>query len=78
MSINDAGNLVMWTIYRHPRDFPDKWVLRGHEIAVDGPRAQQVAWVADTLAEVRAHVPYGDLRLMRDPNDDPAIYEVWI
>jgi hypothetical protein len=78
MSINDAGNLVIWTIYRHPRDFPDKWVLRGQEIACGGVRVHNTCFVANTLEEVRAHVPFGDLRLERDPHDDPAIYEVWL
>ena len=78
MSINDAGNLVIWTIYCHPREYPNKWVLRGQEITRGGVNVLHDCFVADTLDEVRAKVPFGDLRLMRDPHDDPAIYEVWL
>jgi hypothetical protein len=77
-SISADGNLVFWVIYRHPRDYPDKWVLRGQEITKAGVKAQQGCFVADTLEEVRAQVPLGNTRLARHPDDEPAIYEVWL
>lgn len=67
--------LTIWTVYRHPRDFPTKWVLRAHDIP--GPVARALVETADTLEEIRAKAPPGLHCLPRFPDDNPAIYETW-
>lgn len=74
-------HLVMsqWVIYNHPRDCPDKYVMRRWEIlqsaelVVTGDTVQ-----ADTLEEIRLSVPRGLYRLERFKDDDPCIVEVWL
>ncbi len=66
---------TVWTIYDRPLDFPEKWVLRAHDVP-GGPRAS--CEVADTLDELRAKVPPGLVCMTRTDGDYPAIYEVWI
>ena len=73
---NDMPNvLTIWTIYKHPRDYPTKWVLRADD--VPGGRRDFIA-LADTLEEIRAEVPPFLHRMPRNPADDPVIYETWI
>ena len=67
--------LLVYTIYKNPSDYPGLWVLRVHE-APGGPRP--VAVTAKTLEEIRAHIPGDLVRVPRQPNDDPVIYETWI
>jgi hypothetical protein len=71
--------LTIWVIYKNPRDFPGKWVLRGQDaISGGGVQPHETARFADTLEGVRAHLPPGLVLLSRHPDDDPAIYETWI
>ena len=69
-----AEVLTMWTVYDHPRDYPDKWVLRAWDMP--GGRRETVE-TADTLEEIRAKIPPSLFRAPRNPGDDPAIYETW-
>jgi hypothetical protein len=68
----------MWTVYRHPADFPNHYVARlwlvgeGPEpIALPDLRADM------TLDGVRALLPLGLTCFQRHPQDDPAIVETW-
>jgi hypothetical protein len=74
----DMAKLVMWVIYDHPRDRPDKFVARKWEIDGGDIRATATIIEADTLHEVRAKLRGGLVRLARQPNDDPKIVEVGI
>lgn len=73
------GDLAVWAIYDHPRDFPDhfvarRWVIRegaAHPIATNDQRA------ALTLDAVRGLLPPGLIRLDRGPVDDVTIVETW-
>jgi hypothetical protein len=84
----------MFTIYRHPSDYPGKWVVRRWEVGGKVDMAQhgtlefvggtpltsdrQPLAVVDTLDAARAAVPAGLYNLGREGADDPAIYEVWV
>ena len=71
--------LTIWVIYRHPSDYPGKWVLRGQDAMRDGtvrPHGKLV--VADSLEAARAWLPPGLDLMQRHPADDPAIYETWL
>jgi hypothetical protein len=73
--------LEMFVVYERPRDYPDKFVLRRWWIGkVPGEPTPDPEWfyLADTLDEIRDHVPTHCVRLERDANDEPQIVEVWI
>ena len=79
VSDENAGCFEIWTIYRHPKDYPGCWVLRAHELLPSGgTHAHSFCFVASTLDEIRAKVPPGTWCVGREPDDDPAIYECWV
>ena len=69
--------LVMWTIYDHPRDFPDHFVMRRGSVDASGIRFQEIGGIYDTLESARADVPLGLACITRHPSDDPVIVETW-
>jgi hypothetical protein len=69
--------LEMWTVYRHPRDYPDKFVARKWMVTPE-PTATHDMFVANSLDEVRMLLPFGLHCLPRMEHDDPAIVEVWL
>lgn len=70
--------LTVWTIYRNPRDYPGRWVLRAFDVSVEGTKARSECVVAQTLEEVRIALPPGRVPLGRANGDDPAVYECWV
>jgi hypothetical protein len=66
-----------YTIYRHPDDYPDGYVIRAwgviDAIVFPGPAARVA-----TLAEARRLVPRGAMCLGRAAGDDEKIVESWI
>jgi hypothetical protein len=73
-----SENLDMWTVYDHPRDYPDKYVARRCTVGRGGLTMTNDMFVADTINEVRSLLPLGLFCLPRDPKDDPCIVEVWL
>lgn len=74
-------SLPIYTVYVHPRDYPDEYVVRIHNVCSDGTvvadpnlflRCAQLPPLRRVLAGL------GLTRLDRDPDDDPAIAEVWL
>jgi hypothetical protein len=71
--------MSIWTVYRHPADFPEHFVGRRHEVTTGGGLAVTAdILVADTLDGVRAQLPPGLHRVVRQPGDRPSIVESWI
>jgi hypothetical protein len=70
--------VTIWTIYQNPDDYPDSWVLRGHEVLPGAWYPHRVCFVARTLDAVRAKLPPGTLRIGRAPDDHPSICESWV
>ena len=70
--------LAIWTVYKHPRDYPGKYVARKSMATGEGIGITRDMFVADSLAEVRALLPFGLTRLPRQAADDPVIVEVWL
>jgi hypothetical protein len=66
--------LPIWTVYKHPLDYPGKFVARCWDL--DQPTG--VVIVGDTLEWVRQRLPSGLHRMERNDADDPVIVEVWI
>lgn len=79
--MSERRALPMATIYDHPSDYPDHFVVRIIEVGPTGPGNMRSVGVhlADTLEGARRMVPSQfDYRLPRDPSDDPVIVETWI
>jgi hypothetical protein len=71
--------LRLWTIYRHPSDYPDKYVARLFEVKGTGPRPTESIVIAPDLETLRAQMMEMKLTKMdRMKDDDPVIVEVWI
>ena len=72
--------LDMWVVYRHPRDYPDKYVAR--QWVTQSGEAQACVdrfALADTLGELQAAlIVAGRTCLERMKGDDPVIVEVWL
>lgn len=75
--------LCMWTVYRHPADYPDAWVVRRWRVrgerkpAAAEPDAKPWA-VARSLEDARQTIPKGLVCLNRTPEDDPVVVETWL
>lgn len=74
-----AEPLSILTIFKHPKDYPDKYVVREFILDVDGQLlARKKCDLADTLEEARKHIPWGKA-CFAEPNTPelPAV-ESWI
>jgi len=71
------GAMVAFAIYHKPLDYPDHWVVRRWFSLSDGRVVPDVVpRLADTLAEARALVPPGLVRMTDSP--DPFLFESWL
>lgn len=66
----------MWTIYDHPKDWPDHFVVRRWY----GLIREEAVILCDTLVEAREYITEqgGSVPLQRDERDDPVIIETWL
>ena len=74
----DNEELIFWTIYDHPKDFPHGYVARPWRVARDGATPLPQAVYGYTEAEVRRRLPPGLSCLGRSEVDDPVILETWL
>lgn len=91
MTVDDTALLPIrdrfsvYTIYDHPKDHPDYYVLRPWDV-IDGKDAPRIAPnglpVCGLFKELESArewcAQYGLHRLPRQPGDDPVIVETWI
>jgi hypothetical protein len=70
-------DLVMWTIYEKPKDYPNGFVVR-RSVVSDRIKMDVVAQYSPTLLHARAAIPRGLHRLPRFPDDDACVVEVWM
>lgn len=71
--------LSVWTIYDHPRDYPDGFVARRHEVRPGGTTVATLdAVFAATLEGVRAKLPPHLHYIARSPEDEAHIVESWL
>jgi hypothetical protein len=64
--------IVGWVVMRDPPDYPGKITAR---LVTDRPRPYLLT--ADSLAELRAQLPAGLVRVERQPADLPEVVEIW-
>ena len=67
-------NFFIWVIYKHPSDYPDKFVCRIWNL--DKPTDK--IWLADTLEGIHRIIPDNMVKLDRHVDDDPVVVETWI
>ena len=79
--MNKPDVLQTWTIFRHPRDYPNSYVVRRFDI-VPGSREPVPSMyphaIGPTLEAVRQTIPPGLMRFDRHPMDEPQIVEIWM
>lgn len=74
-----ADSLVTWTIYDHPKDFPNHVVVRPWEVVSGGHIEPGPQWLCESLEQARELLaPLRLHRLDRQPEDDPTIMETWL
>ena len=73
--------VLTWTIYDHPEDYPDHFVVRQWKISTGWmlPAAEPALFKTVDAARsyVRRQYP-GALRIDRQVSDDPVILETWV
>lgn len=62
------------SVYKNPRDYPDKYVAR----LWDEKRDTNKIVIKNSLDEIRNSIPDSFLRMQPDEKDDPVIIEVYI
>lgn len=70
--------LLVWTIYERPLDYPNGYVVRAYECSRGEPVPWKTALFARTLESARAMLPAGLYRIGRSVDDDPKIVESWL
>lgn len=76
--MSNASVLTIYTIYEHPRDYPNQYVARPWWIRDDGSLLKSTkVLLADSLDELRGMLPPGLCHMPRTPSDDPCIVECW-
>jgi hypothetical protein len=73
-------SLAMWTVYKNPSDYPDKYVARRFDVDGDGPKPSASIIIAESLEVLRETLEF-ELHLScldRSPGDDPVIVETWL
>lgn len=75
---SQSAGLVLYTIYDHPQDFPDYFVVRRWLVASNQPLPCRDCDLFDTLEDARASIPRGLSMITRSADDDPVIRETWL
>ena len=73
--------LVMWTVYKHPNDYPGEYVARKFVIAENSYQCSKESISSRSLRDVRnvlRSLYPGLIQLNRPPDDEPQIVEVWL
>jgi hypothetical protein len=75
-----ADGLTMYTIYDHPKDFPDHFVVRKWKVIAPNisPISDGVLGISETLDGARKMLPMECTCLSRDDSDESQIVESWI
>jgi len=77
--MNDS--LSMWTVYDHPKDFPNTFVAREFRIGPGGKMEITANVIISADIDVLRRTLLTDMGLTcldRNEEDDPAIVETWL
>jgi hypothetical protein len=81
MSGEPVTPLVMWTVDKHPKDYPGEYVARKVVITEDFYGLSNESISSRSLRDVRnvlRSLYPGLIQLKRAPDDEPHIVEVWL
>ena len=68
-----------WTIYEHPKDYPEHFVVREFTLSLEGPVPSKDVHLFPSLGAAREPLLKSHFyRLGRMPADEPQIVETWI
>ena len=72
--------MKVYTIYDHPTDYPEHFVVRTWLIlpGEPEPQATKECSLATSLEEAQSFVPEGLVAIPRSPGDDEPIVETWM
>jgi hypothetical protein len=73
--------LEMYTVYNHPRDYPDTFVVKKWICEAGNPPVQDTSYVftSQSLQKCREEMQAkGLICIGRETNDDPVIEETWM
>lgn len=74
-----SDGLHIWTVYDHPTDMPDNFVVRLSIVDSKGIQITSETLEFKKLADLRAQMRTKGLTMIpRFPDDDPKILEVWL
>jgi hypothetical protein len=70
---------TIWTVYDHPREYPDRFVAREFDITPGGITPANNVLTAPDLDTLRTALQsQGLVRTTRSPDHDPTIVEAWV
>lgn len=76
---NEENELIIWTVYDKPKDFPNNFVARKQIIGEGQSRWTGDIVICNDLKKIQAHMERQFLfRLPRNEDDDPKIVECWM
>lgn len=74
------SGLIIYTIFKHPKDFPDDYVLKRDAITGEGVKRDPDFCVTskdvENLRKITRNA--GLFRMSRHELDDPCILETWL
>jgi hypothetical protein len=76
---NESGDLIVWSVYERPSDFPDNYHALKHRVVPSGPVATGEIKIAENLSQIQSAMEcMGLTRLNRVYGDDVGIVECWL
>lgn len=70
---------VMWTIYDHPRDYPEGYIARRWDVEASRVLATDIVLRSDSLELLREQMEDMELFCIpRSESDEPQVLETWI
>jgi hypothetical protein len=76
--VQQENDLVLYTIYEKPTDYPDHFVVRKYFVRGGETFPSLIASTFDTLASARLSLPAGLCCVGRMSGDHPHIVETWL
>lgn len=76
LASRQLGILSIWTVYDHPKDFPDCFVARRFNGKTSQPTDDIITGSLDIIRQSMELCALH--RMPREPVDDPKIVEVWL
>lgn len=70
--------LSIITIFQHPLDYPDKFVVREFLVENGSVQARTECQLADTLEEARKFIPEGRVRIKETRTFEVPAVESWV